>query len=119
MAAAPRVIFRRKTPRAPGSCSEFSKSLAVHLLVGHVNVDALYGDAQQFGIVNLYRDSASNVRERLARTCDRHHLCAFANNIHERFASTCDRHHVAFAQHRVRSCVFNDPVTTYALDKNA
>ena len=41
VATAPRMIFRRNTPRAPGILRHFGQCLPVHFLIAHVDVDRL------------------------------------------------------------------------------
>src|SRR4029077_2118518 len=111
--------FSQENFTSAGEGCQVSESLTIPLFIGYVNVHSLHRNAQKFGIVNLYRHSFRNARDGLATTCNRKHLCAFTNNTHERLASTCNRHHIALAQNRVRGCLLDDPVTPYALDKNA
>ena len=61
VAVAPRVIFRRNTPRAHGTLASSAKRLSVDLLVGDVDVDAFRRHGQQFAIFDLFRRRADQV----------------------------------------------------------
>ena len=67
VAVAPRVILRRKTPRAPGSSRQLGERLAVDRLVGHVDVDALDRHVQQLGVLDLLGVRPDHLHEHLAR----------------------------------------------------
>ena len=70
VAVAPRVIFRRKTPRISGMLGQFGEGLAVDRLVAHQDVDALHRHGQQLAILDLGRALAEQRHQHLASARD-------------------------------------------------
>ena len=66
VAIAPRVIFRRKTPRGGGQSRQFGQRFAVDFFVGHVDIDAFHRHRQQLAIVNFFRFGTDQVHQHLA-----------------------------------------------------
>ena len=66
VAVAPRVIFRRNTPRAPGSARQLGQRLSVDLLAGHVDIDAFYRHRQQLAVVNFLGRGTDQVHQHVA-----------------------------------------------------
>ena len=99
VAVAPRVIFRRKTPRDSGRLASSSQRLAVDRLVCHVDVNASHRHVQKLRVLDF--------------------LCAFPDQLHEHVAGTRDRHHVTLLQDGIRGCLLDHPIATDALDEDA
>ena len=70
---APRTILRRKMPRATGNGAS-SASVLPSTLAGHVDVDTLRADGEQFGVLDLRGGLADYLDQRLARPGNRHNV---------------------------------------------
>ena len=98
VAVAPRTIFRRNTPRAPGKFANSANVFPSTVFAGHIDVDAFDRHRQQFPIIDF--------------------LGAGTKETHQHFAAAGHGHDVPGVDHGVGRGIHDLPVPPDTLDEH-
>ena len=92
------MIFAGGAPGV-GALGQFDERLAVHRLVGHIDIHTPGRHVQELGVIDFNRIRPEHIHQHI--TCPR------------------DRYYITLLQHGVRGCLLDRPVSADALNEDA